>query len=271
MHEEDAPHFQQKLESYLHGRLNSLGLNAFNFELHATDIKNGNRDWSNVGADVRFSVLRGAFRTLATFEPSYKPFPVAFFGVVVEYAKVPDRKARERLCYELILNKFDAMLGRINREHKARQHGLVVHDQRVVHGGQRVWTDERAIQEWTRDWRVAAEKVGQLRNFADIPLFVDSQATRLIQAADLVCYSLWRRYGPSNDSKLLDTLVDGFDNHGGVMHGLMHYTRDFASGRCHCPPCDSRRKHPDQFTALSAAEADSDTVATVLELPFPVV
>jgi hypothetical protein len=166
-------------------------------------------------------------------------FPLTYFGAVIDKAKIPDRKKREEHAYELVLNKFDDMLGRINRDHDARQRGLVIHDQRVVAGGGRAWTDERVIQEWTRDWREVAGRLGRLREFADVPLFADSKATRLIQAADLIAFALWRHYG-ANDPSALIPLLPRFDHVDQVMHGLIHVSRDYAVKTCPCPPCRNR-------------------------------
>ncbi|WP_366469013.1 DUF3800 domain-containing protein [Pandoraea sp.] len=35
---------------------------------------------------------------------------------------------------------------------------------------------------------MATRTAGRLRNFAEVPLFVDSRATRLMQLADTMCY-----------------------------------------------------------------------------------
>ena len=88
---------------------------------------------------------------------------------------------RERFAYEVLPNKFDVMLKRIRSRSESHDRGLVIHDRRVV--------AERDIQDWTREWQKAAGSIGQLRNLADVPLFADSRASRLIQAADLVSYA----------------------------------------------------------------------------------
>lgn len=243
VHESDASDLQQKLESFLHGRLSGppLLLNAQNFEIHATDIKNGDEEWTRVPFPDRMSVLSGAYSTLVNFRERSSDYPLTFFGAVVDRDKVPDRREREKLAYELVLNKFDAMLRRINRAGSPGQRGLVIHDQKVIHGGRRVWTAERAIQEWTRDWREVAGRVGRLRHFADVPLFADSKASRLIQAADVVSYALWRSYGVRpTKPEYLNRIISGFDSDGGVMHGLIHVSRAFATGSCPCPPCQNR-------------------------------
>ena len=238
--EDDARHLQQKLDSFLQRKLLALGLNSQEFELHATDMLRGKKEWAQVPLADRKRIMHGTYMSLLNYVVRWPDFPLSFFGAVVDSQKHPDRREREKLAYELVLNKFDNMLGRINRAHNARQRGLVIHDQRVVHGGRRVMTEERRIQEWTHDWREAAGKVGQLRNFADVPLFADSQATRLIQAADFVTYALWRHYGAS-DSAYLNLVAQRFMAHDRpAMDGLIHVSRDYATGSCTCPPCQDR-------------------------------
>lgn len=241
IHEDDARHLQLKIDSFLHGRLTPRGLNAQEFELHATDIKNGNKEWAVVPYPVRLSILRGCYQTVLRYVVRDATFPLLCFGAVVDRRKVPTRQEREKHAYELVLNKFDDMLDRANRILPSYQRGLVIHDKRVLDTGRRAWTLERSIQEWTRGWQEVAGKVGQLKNFADIPLFADSRASRLIQAADLVAYALWRYYGLARpDPAYVTDLWKRFDAVGEAMHGMIHVSPNFAVGTCQCPPCQSR-------------------------------
>jgi len=58
-----------------------------------------------------------------------------------------------------------------------------------------------------------------LRNLAEVPAFIDSRASRLLQLADLIAYSVFRRY-QWNDSLFFDIIRGRFDREGGVEHGL---------------------------------------------------
>ena len=69
---------------------------------------------------------------------------------------------------------------------------------------------------------------------ADVPLFVDSRATRIIQYADLVAYALWRKF-EKGDDEFFDVISDAFDREGGVVHGLHHFKDPQHS--CDCPGC----------------------------------
>ncbi|MBS0417309.1 MAG: DUF3800 domain-containing protein [Proteobacteria bacterium] len=60
---------------------------------------------------------------------------------------------------------------------------------------------------------------GTTKNYAEVPVFLDSRASRLIQLADLVAFALFRRY-EQGDGIFFDSIRDCFDNEGGVVHGL---------------------------------------------------
>jgi hypothetical protein len=72
---------------------------------------------------------------------------------------------------------------------------------------------------------------------AEVPLFVDSRASRLVQLADLVAFATWRRYEYS-DGRFFDPIIPKFDSDGGILHGLAHRR---GRAECYCPACHSRR------------------------------
>ena len=97
------------------------------------------------------------------------------------------------------------------------------------------------------------------RNLAEVPLFVDSKASRCIQLADLVAWATWRKY-EIKDGRFFDQLVPKFDSDGGVIHGLVHYGR--RDEPCFCPACHSRRARDD------AKEADRQSVVTLVQRAY---
>lgn len=180
-------------------------------------------------------MLADAYELVADYEAVDPALPLALFGVAVD-AKFHDADSaadREKFAYEVLLNKFDVMLknSRVSRGRPNR--GLVIHDRRVV--------VERDIQGWTAQWRTVAGNVGQLRNLADVPLFADSRATRLLQVADLVSYAIFRRYSPGvTDYSYFERIWSKFHTEDGVVHGCVHFSPSYGQGNCVCEACQAR-------------------------------
>lgn len=244
VHEQDAQPLQRALnecvERYFHAG------QVEDYELHAAEMRNAKKPkdgskavpspWAFVDRSGRLSILDAAYQVLCDFSPTSATLPVALFGVVLERRFHTEWSVfeRERFAYEVLLNKFDVMLKRIRSETGVDNRGLVIHDRRVV--------AERDIQDWTREWQKAAGSVGQLRNLADVPLFADSRASRLIQAADLVSYALYRHYDPGRGqgTDYASRIWDKFDSVNGKLCGCVHFTPSFAGGGCDCRPCRDR-------------------------------
>lgn len=246
VHEHDAQNLQRTLDRVVAPYAVAARLSSEDLELHAAEIRNAKppatssrarsvSPWSLVPRKDRLACLDEAYQAIANFQPYDSSFPVALFGVVIDLSFHTSWSTieRERYAYEVMLNKFDVMLKRLRRSGNNANRGLVIHDRRVV--------AERDIQEWTREWQKAAGTVGQLRNMADVPLFADSRASRLLQAADLVSYALYRHYDPDRrNADYIEDLWDKFDSVDGVMHGCVNYTPSFGAGSCKCRPCEGR-------------------------------
>ncbi len=248
VHEDDAAQLQKELDQIVIDQLGRVPPNLDEYEVHASDMRNARKPktgapqksvsiWANVDRSVRLATLSEVYKHLAGFTPSNPDLPVVLFGVAVERDFHPDWSPieRERWAYEVLLGKFDVMLKTLRTQRKLPNRGLVIHDRRVV--------AERDIQGWTAQWRSTAERIGQLRNLADVPLFGDSRATRLLQAADVVSYAVFRRYNrDAVNSEYFDLVWPAFHSEGEVVHGAVHYTPDYNTGSCDCEPCDQRLK-----------------------------
>ena len=90
------------------------------------------------------------------------------------------------------------------------------------------------------NFRTKGHTWGTIHNVLEVPLFVDSRASRLVQLADLIAYAMFRYYEKQN-SEFFDQIVRRFDANGGVLHGLVHYTPD-GDHSCMCPACKQRRQ-----------------------------
>ncbi|MEM0900130.1 MAG: DUF3800 domain-containing protein [Pseudomonadota bacterium] len=133
----------------------------------------------------------------------------ALFGAIVEKQHVSPEDAME-VAFEQVVSRFDHFLRRINQRRSDKQRGLIILDKS---------TKETALQQLARDFKLSGHTWGKTRNLADVPFFVDSKATRLVQYADLVAYSLWRAY-EKQDTEFFKIIETAFDANGGVRHGL---------------------------------------------------
>ena len=248
VHEDDAARLQRALDDLVITHLGRVPVNLEEYELHAGEMRNARKPkgqavgkasvWATMERAHRLRLLDEAFDLLANFTPLRAELPPWAFGVVLDthfrQAEAPVK--REQFAYEVLLNKFDLMLKKVREERGLPNRGLVIHDRRVV--------AEQDIQAWVTGWRAAAGDVGQLRNLADVPLFTDSRATRLLQAADLVAYALYRRYADPPDRQYFNRIWDGFHRDlTGQLHGLVHFTPAFGRGACACESCRARVDH----------------------------
>lgn len=264
IHEDDAAIMQKALDALVVKHLGRVPLNLEEYELHASELRNAKKPqagkpgktsiWANVDRGVRAALLEEAYELIVSFQPVNPALPIVLFSVVVEkkFRSNWAELERERFAYEVLLGKFDVMLKNVSRTLPNR--GLVIHDRRVV--------AEHDIQTWTTAWRATAERIGQLKMLADVPLFADSRATRLLQVADLVSYAVFRRYNPPGaDRSAFDILWPAFHTDSGVTHGCVHFTPDFGQGECDCSPCEQRLR-AEAHKAARPRRREAEVVAT---------
>jgi hypothetical protein len=193
-------------------------------ELHGNAILRGSeRPWKGLHSTQRKQILEDALALLTRSHRS-----VCAFAVVLEKHLVAPHDPME-YAFEEICNRFNLYLTRLYNRKNEKQRGLIVMDEDHY---------ERTLQGLARDFRSRGTRWGRLQNLAEVPLFVDSKASRLIQIADLVAYAVWRRYD-YRDTRYFDRIVARFDREGGVIHGLVHCRRQGLD--CHCPACMSRQ------------------------------
>lgn len=197
-------------------------------ELHAAIMSRGAESpWKGIPRKDRLAAIEGGLDVLVHAHSS-----VTAFAVAVDKTAVQDDPVE--YAFEEICNRFNLFLSRHNSAQNDgdQQRGLVVMDKTHY---------ENPLQGLARHYREQGTRWGRLRNLAEVPLFVDSAASRLIQLADLVAWAVWRRYEFS-DTRYFDRIVPQFDSEGGVIHGLFHRKR--AGESCFCPACLSRAARP---------------------------
>src|SRR5207245_33720 len=88
-------------------------------------------------------------------------------------------------------------------------------------------------------WRDTGTRFARLSRLVEVPLFVDSRASRLVQCADVIAHAVYRAYAAGDDA-LLARLLPAFDNDGGRIHGLVHLRPRYRAQDCRCAACSSR-------------------------------
>jgi hypothetical protein len=195
-------------------------------ELHGSPMYNGGDGiWRTVRSRAaREQMIRSA---LATLGPGNRS--IRLFAIAIDRVAASPRDPVE-LAFEEICNRFNLFLQRTGDRMNERQRGLLVMDESKY---------EKPLQALARHFRINGGRWGHFRNLAEVPLFVNSKSSRLVQMADLVAWATWRKF-EHQDGRFFDPLIPMFDSDGGVIHGLVHY-RDRAE-ECFCPGCVTRNR-----------------------------
>ena len=210
-----------RLAESLAGRLGCPSPSSLEF--HGNPIRKGNGWWRKMGPAERRQVIMDALLTARALRGEWE-----LFGVVVNQHALGPGDPIE-YAFGQICSRFDQFLGRLYRAGN-NQRGLIILDKSA---------QETRLQSLATEFRTLGHQWGVTRNLVDVPLFVDSRATRIIQYADLVSYALWRKF-EAGDSEFFNVIADFFDQDGGIVHGLHHY-RNPHDGPCDCPGCVSRQ------------------------------
>lgn len=192
-------------------------------EFHASEIFSRRAaPWDKMSKTEAQGVIKAVLKVLAQSYDSARAFACA-----VHKASFPDADPIE-LAFEDLCSRFDQYLARL-RGAGDRQRGLIILDESA---------HETTLQRLARQFRTLGTQWGEIRYLAEIPLFVDSGVSRVLQVADHVAYAVFRRFN-AKDTQYFDIIASKFDAAGGVVHGLAHKQKVEPS--CMCPACLSRR------------------------------
>ncbi len=199
-------------------------------ELHAQQIRRGGKAWWGVPQPVRHGLLEDLVRLAGSYT-SEGGNPFALLAVARSPGAVPTADPLER-AFEELAYRFESMLLRLSTEDRPEM-GLIICDEA---------RHEQVVQLMANRWREAGgqrrfQRLKPLAHLAEVPLFVDSKTTRLIQLADVIAHSVYQFY-ERGDRRWLGHLLPRFDIDGGVLHGLVHLHPRYKE--CPCPACVSR-------------------------------
>lgn len=154
-------------------------------EFHGSPMRQGKEGWQNFNVSQRVQATVDALDVLGRSQ-GY----VRVFASVIEKTRMPTVDILET-SFANVAHRFDQSLAAMwHGKKKNPQRGLLVCDKA---------TYEQQFQQLSLKFKHQGHSLGRLRNFAEVPLFLDSKASRLIQLADMVAYWLFRYYQGEDD------------------------------------------------------------------------
>jgi len=128
----------------------------------------------------------------------------------------------EEQAFEQVVSRFEHYLQNVSFKQKGM--GLLIHD------------NNPTLSKRLTDLMVVFHNKGtfwtKIKSIIETPLFVDSQLTCMVQAADLCSYSL-RRYFEKGEDELFKNIFERADRKGNRMVGI----RNFTDENCQCMIC----------------------------------
>ena len=192
-------------------------------EIRAADIFSGKKHWRGIGKGDRLNAYLDALRAITERRT------VRLFGAAIRRDACGADDPME-LAFEMLASRFDRMLGRLHKGGDT-QRGLLILDKTAY---------ETSLRSLAFNFRRSGHRWGRLHNLSEVPLFIDSKASRLIQAADLIAYALRRRY-ERDEHEYLDILFPRFDGVAGTLFGLIHHIP--INEQCDCRACEHGVRH----------------------------
>ena len=192
-------------------------------EFHASEIFSRRiSPWNKLSKEEAQGVIKAVLKILANASASTHAFACA-----IHKSSFPAVN-RLSFAFEDLTKRFDIFLNKLNFDGD-RQRGLLILDESA---------HETTLQNLAQNFRRIGTQWGSIKHLADIPFFVNSKASRLIQLADHVAYAVFRRYN-AYDTQYLDLIAHRFYSSENVIHGLAHKQK--ITFNCMCLACMSRR------------------------------
>lgn len=203
---ERATHWVEKELDAVAARFAPLNPKAV--ELHGSAMRSGRDGWKAFPLADRLNAIKDALR-VGIVKQSAR---VRLFGAVIKKSAAAGKDPVE-MAFEQMSSRFDYYLNRLRTKYKDKQRGLIVFDKAST---------EFRIQSLARNFKITGHSYGKSMNYAEVPVFLDSKASRMIQLADLVAFGLLR-FHEYNDNSFYDIYKFRFDTYGGVQHGYYVY------------------------------------------------
>lgn len=184
---------------------------AYEVELHGSPMHTGNGIWRRVERAQRVQAICDS---LASGVRDRQRYGVRLFAAAIKREHVPTGKQPIDVAFEQLCSRFDQMLSRLNRlpsrSRFPEERGLILFDKAA---------NELTIQSVAREFKYEGHQWGRTRNYAEVPVFLDSESSRLIQLVDLVAYAVYQHFAHAQ-STYFQIINRCFDNDGLREHGL---------------------------------------------------
>lgn len=153
-------------------------------EFHGSSMYSGRDDWAGIAPAERVQAVVDVLSLLAN-----RQLQLRVFASVIEKSTLASDRVVER-AFETVAHLFDQYLADMCARRGDAQRGLVVCDKASY---------EQKLQALSSLFKHRGHALGRLRNFAEVPLFLDSKASRLIQMADLIAYWIFLHFQSGDD------------------------------------------------------------------------
>jgi hypothetical protein len=231
IHKDEFYHLQKAMDDLADALLGSEGRDE---EFHASAIYNAHKPpWDRFEQQEQREIIKKVLRVGVKqcrrgLPPEQERPAAALFACAVNKADFPGQDAME-MAFDDLCGRFEKFLHRQHRIFKHRFKGMIILDKSSRRA------QEATLQKLARNFTLNGTRWGvQTENILDVPMFVDSRASRGIQLADAVAHAVFRYYA-RGDSKYFDVIKNNFDMSDNTLHGLCHKTR--SSPSCSCPFC----------------------------------
>lgn len=190
-------------------------------EFHASEMFSTRGRWGKFERPQRIENIK---RVLKTLDRAHEG--VTVFACAVHRESYP-KDDPVIVAFENLTDRFDKFLKRMGDD----QRGLIVFDKSSY---------ENSFQSLSSQFRQRGNRWGSyMTSICEVPLFIDSKASRIIQLADHIAYSVFRRFN-ANDLTYYNCIEGRFDRNETTVFGLVHlqsYNRS-----CTCPACVTKKR-----------------------------
>ena len=173
-------------------------------ELHGSSIHAGKHEWRGIPSQVRETLIADVLRLVASDRG------IRLFASVIAKSAALTVDITGDL-FTQAASRFDMFLGRVFRQKGQAARGIAIFDKSAT---------ELTIQRLSHVFTSTGHQWGRrINNFAEVPLFLDSKMSRLIQVADLIAWSIFRHF-EYKDSAYFSIIQNCFDADGKDIYGL---------------------------------------------------